>query len=258
MGFAAMRVVRRGRQEKPREGECQPEPIPEATWCNIGKLLPYPAEKPVSPDTVLREFLGLGLATYAHDQGLTDAVYLDYPARTQRLTAAQQRATLQDLGTWAVLTLRNGVGFPQIFPRGTETRLVRLLLNRVLSRHPRWWDVRHLPFSDPAARGLLRGDLVLVAERAPWWAARIRDPRGPRPNLAFSELVSCCIRAIEGRGKKPTLTWNHTDKRVTGLLYELVAELLPWIPELAALTPHGQYKVLEKARQRAQQFAQQL
>src|SRR5262249_2031607 len=158
-------------------------------------FLPHPAEKPVSPDTVLREFLESRLATYAHDRGLTDAVYLDYPARTQRLTAAQQRATLRDPGAWAVPTLRNGVGVPQMFQRGTEPGLVRLLLNRILSRPPRWWDVRHLPFSDPAARGLMRGDLVLVAERAPWWAARIRDPRGPRPNLAFIELVWCCIRA---------------------------------------------------------------
>jgi hypothetical protein len=207
---------------------------------------------------VLREFLGLGLATYAHDPELTDAVYLDYPARTDRLTAKKMRATLRDLGTWAASALRIGVPVPQTIPRAEETRLVRLLLNRILSPHPRRWDVLHLPFSDPAARGLTRAELKLVAERAPQWANRIRDPRGPRPSLAFTELVWCVMRAIEGRGRKPTLTWNRTDKTMTGLLYEMFAELLPWIPELANLTLYGQFKKLEEVRQRAHGLAKRL
>jgi len=245
-------------QQKSREGECRTEPIPEATWRDIEKLLPYPPRDPVSPDRALREFLELGLATYANDRGLTDAVYLDYPARTDRLTAKKKKATLRDLGTWAASALRIGVPLPQTFPRNKETRLVRLLLNRILSPHPRWRDVLHVPFSDPAARGLTRAELELVAERAPQWAKQVRDPRGPRPDLAFTELVWCVMRAIEGRGRKATLTWNRMDKVMTGLLYEVFAKLRPWIPELANLTLYGEYKKLDKARKRVQRLAKRL
>src|SRR5215468_3766154 len=110
-----MGTVGNGPKEKPPGDERRAARIPEENWRDIEKLLPYPPSDPVSPDTALREFLELGLAAYAEHQGLTDEVYLDYPARTDRLTAQKARATLRDLGIWAASALRLGVPLPPPF-----------------------------------------------------------------------------------------------------------------------------------------------
>src|SRR4030095_14401764 len=48
--------------------------------------------------------------------------YLDYPARTHRLTAAEARDVLRALGKWARLTLQLDVVAPHRFPRSNHPR----------------------------------------------------------------------------------------------------------------------------------------
>jgi hypothetical protein len=47
-------------EEKLPASACRTEPIPEATWRDIEKLLPYPPDNPVSPVRCCGSFSGWG------------------------------------------------------------------------------------------------------------------------------------------------------------------------------------------------------
>jgi len=210
-----------------------------------------------SPDRALRKKLTDMVTCYARqpvvtdEMALTDQQFLPPGARLP-LRDPEVGEILSDLGTCAALLLKLGLELRPI-PRTNETRVIRILFNRLLSDDRRWWKKRNLPMTDPAARGLTRANLERVAQRAPWWAEQIRrspDREGRRQNWADAELVCRITEVIEERSGPGSATlWKDRRRVPTGLLYQVFVRLQKWLLHLAPKeTEYGLFKALERAR----------
>lgn len=219
-------------QEKPQGSEYRPARIPETTWRRVEGLL-----SAKTPDAALREAL---------DE--TIRCYVGAPARKGLLpwSAAEVRACagkIADAATCAAM-LRWRVAIPST----KEIPLQRFLVRWLLSHDP---TTAVVPFPP-----IMGAELALLGERAARLAKTYRDHGGPHTNYAFIELVWQFIRIIEARcgAESARLGWSDDHDAGSGLLYEVVWELRPWLPGLARKNARRLYDMLLDARAIAREW----
>jgi hypothetical protein len=219
-------------QEKPQGSEYRPARIPETTWRRIEGLL-----SAKTPDAALREAL---------DE--TVRCYVGAPARKGLLpwSAADVRACagrIADAAAGAAM-LRWQVAIP----RTKETPLQLFLVRWLLSYDP---TPAVVPFPP-----IMGAELALLGERAARLAKTYRDHGGPGTNYVFIELVWQFIRIIEARcgAGAARLGWSYDHDAGSGLLYEVVWELRPWLPGLARKNARRVYDMLFDARAIAREW----
>jgi hypothetical protein len=110
--------------------------------------------------------------------------------------------------------------------------------------------------------------LALIAERAAQEAASYRERGGERRNLArehFRWELSRTIEARCGEGSArfgwvdlpPSPTGLEVPPSASGLLFDVLGELRPWLPGLADATPRQLYDAFTQGRKRRKRSTRQ-
>jgi hypothetical protein len=90
-----------------------------------------------------------------------------------------------------------------------------------------------------------RDDLIRLETRATTVATRLRGPKGPKPDVAFSQLHKRVCAAIEERC--PGGAKSYDNSAAGGLLDKIFAVLQPWLLGLEDLTPDALRLRLQRA-----------
>ena len=187
-----------------------------------------------SPDAVLRQQLAGMVTCQAHLRVLL----ADAPG------AAEERAAGRDLATLARIALKRGV-VPLLIPPAPDPlpMLLAILLPGVA-------EGRRAVVGAPGGYRLERADLVLLKERAVAVTAKFRDEQGRKVDVGLCELRESVTRAIEIAcgPRAPVSGWNEPRTEPSGLLYEVIAELQPWLLGLEHLTPNALRQRLQRGR----------
>jgi hypothetical protein len=202
--------------------------------CFHAYMVAHGMEGGPSPDAALRTLLEGFVTSHAYMRARKGSV----PSSAEWRTAGRHLATL------ARYALEFGV-MPLDIPSGADDRLCALLCCI-------------LPEDETVANALARGgysleraDLVLLAERAVPLAKRFRDRQGRKADTADEALrelrrsVSDIIEMYCGP-ESATCYGNDLDGP-GGLLYEVVAQLQPWLLGLEDLTPNALRQALQRA-----------
>src|SRR5262245_58983800 len=210
-----------------------------------------PQRRVTSPDRVLRAAIGEALARIRAAPVVPEGLYLDDADDTRPVPPTTVRATLQRL---AAMREMAELDAQVTIPRGKGTLLARALVRHVLPDHP---EIAGDP-SQPLGPTML----ALIGERAARLATSYRERGGERRNLAREHLRWELSRAIEARCGEGSARFGWVDvppspigrgvePSASGLLFDILWELRPWLPGLADAAPRRLYDAFVHRRKRS-------